>query len=202
MRAAAVLWIAVGALDCATSRQRECSDGESCHALALKAEQDDRGAADRLLDRACRMRHLESCYDLAVHEVERGSVAAAVTHYDGACSAGFVAACYNLGTCLVSGECSHDPRRGAQLLKRACDGGEPRGCLNLGNSYLVGRGVEANPPEGVRLLGKACDAGVALACGNLGFMFERGEFVARDQDRARALLRRACEGGVADACAP
>jgi TPR repeat protein len=195
---------------CATTRspdpngpiERRCDDGAAlaCHDLARRVEREDPALRDRLLSRACALGHVESCYDLAVHEAERGHLDVAVTHYTLACKGEHLPACYNLGTCLISGPCARDEIRGAALLEHACEGGEPHGCLNLGNSYLLGRGVEKQPDKAVRLLDRACRGGIGLACYNLGQVFAVGEGVAPDPERAANLFARACHDGVVEAC--
>ncbi len=180
-----------------------CTPGNAAayHERARELEQRDPAASLRALSCACVLEHAESCYDLAVYEADHGGISSAVTHYELACRLRHAPACYNLGTCLVSGPCPSDATRGAQLLRQACEGGVPHACLNLGNSYVLGRGVERRPDEGVALLARTCDAGVALACYNLSVLLTTGP-VAHDEARAAELRERACRGGVEGACAP
>ncbi|HWE29403.1 MAG TPA: tetratricopeptide repeat protein [Polyangia bacterium] len=193
---------------CAGARPARRADGAGAcaagnatayHERARQLEQRDPAASARALTCGCALGHAESCYDLAVYEADHGALAGAVAHYEIACRLRHSPACYNLGTCLVSGPCPSDPTRGAQLLRRACDGGVPHACLNLGNSYVLGRGVERRPAEGVALLTRACDAGVALACFNLSVILTNGP-VAHDEAAAAQLRDRACRGGIEDAC--
>ena len=57
-----------------------------------------------------------------------------------------------------------------QQYKNACDGGNARGCFNLGLMYYKGRGVKQDDFKAKELYGKACDGGCAGGCYNLGFM--------------------------------
>ena len=204
----AALALALTLIACAGARPtRRADSAAACepgnasayHERARELEQRDPAASRRALSCGCALSHAESCYDLAVYEADHGGLADAVAHYEMACRLRHAPACYNLGTCLVSGPCPNDAARGAKLLRNACESGVPHACLNLGNSYVLGRGVERRPDEGVALLTRACDAGVALACYNLSVLLMTGP-VEHDEARAAELRERACRGGVDDAC--
>ena len=55
-------------------------------------------------------------------------------------------------------------QKAAQLYKKACDGGNMRGCRNLGVMYEEGDGVEKDLGKAAELFKKACDFGLEEAC--------------------------------------
>ena len=57
-------------------------------------------------------------------------------------------------------------------LKKACDGGDMRGCFNLGLMYAFGSGVEEDFGKAAELLKKACDGGEMHGCRNLDNIYK------------------------------
>ena len=55
-----------------------------------------------------------------------------------------------------------------ESFKKACDGGNMRGCYNLGLMYEKGKGVEEDFSKAAQLFKKACDGGEMNACRSLG----------------------------------
>ncbi|MCI6178773.1 MAG: sel1 repeat family protein, partial [Campylobacter sp.] len=49
--------------------------------------------------------------------------------------------------------------KAVELYKKACDGGDMRGCRSLGTMYANGNGVEKDFSKAVELYKKACDGG-------------------------------------------
>jgi TPR repeat protein len=84
--------------------------------------------------------------------------------------------------------------------QRACDGGDAKGCDDLGKSYEAGRGVPEDRERALALYQKACDGGYAIGCDDVGRMYHLGIGVVVDDTRARALFTKACDGGVATGC--
>ena len=87
-----------------------------------------------------------------------------------------------------------------ELYKKACDGGEMRGCTNLGVMYANGFGGEKNEQKAVELYKKACDDGEMLGCYNLGVMYAKGNGVEKDFSKAVQLFKKACDGGDMNGC--
>ena len=90
--------------------------------------------------------------------------------------------------------------KAAELLKKACDGGNMRGCFNLGVMYDNGNGVEKNEQKAVELYKKACDGGDMNGCGSLGAMYEKGDGVRQDKRLAKEYVGKACDLGDEEAC--
>jgi TPR repeat protein len=87
----------------------------------------------------------------------------------------------------------------AELLERACAGGTPWACLDLGRRLMRGDGVTADEPRGARILEQGCNSEQFEAC-----------VVLADDKRARGdkaslrhaakLYQRACTGGSHTGC--
>ena len=86
-------------------------------------------------------------------------------------------------------------------LKKACDGGNMRGCYNLGVMYADGNGVEKNEQQAVELYKKACDGGEMSGCTSLGVMYKKGFGVEKNEQKAVELYKKACDGGDMLGCA-
>jgi len=88
----------------------------------------------------------------------------------------------------------------AELYQKACNGGERKGCHDLGLMYLRGEGVPKDLNRAAGLFKRACDAGGTGGCLDLGLMYLRGEGVPKDLNRAADLYKRACDAGGAPGC--
>jgi TPR repeat protein len=88
----------------------------------------------------------------------------------------------------------------AELYRRACDGGERKGCHDLGLMYFKGEGVAKDQNRAAGLFKRACDAGGTGGCLDLGEMYSRGEGVPKDLNRAADFFKRACDAGGAPGC--
>ena len=87
-----------------------------------------------------------------------------------------------------------------RVYQQACEGGEMRGCYNLGVMYRTGTGVTQDLARAVSLYQEACDGGELEGCTNLGVMYRTGTGVAQDLARAVSLFRQACDNGHVQAC--
>ena len=86
------------------------------------------------------------------------------------------------------------------LLQKGCDGGDARGCSNLGRIYRDGNGVSKDDARALTLFQKGCDGGVMKSCSDLGVLYDLGTGVTQDYTRARTLYESACDEGVSEAC--
>ena len=101
------------------------------------------------------------------------------------------------------GEAFYDNKeydKAAELYKKACDGGDMRGCFNLGTMYANGNGVQKDFSKAAQLFKKACDGGSMYGCYNLGVMYAKGSGVEKDFSKAAELLKKACDGGETNGC--
>ena len=88
----------------------------------------------------------------------------------------------------------------AELFKKACNGGEVRGCYSLGFMYVNGDGVEKDFIKAAELYKKACNGGEVRGCYNLGIMYDNGNGVEKDLGKAAELYKKACDGGEMLGC--
>ena len=65
-------------------------------------------------------------------------------------------------------------QKASQLFKKACDGGDMKGCYNLGFLYANGQGVKQNRQKAKELFGKACDGGDERGCEQYKILDEQG----------------------------
>jgi hypothetical protein len=114
------------------------------------------------------------------------------------------------------------PESEAERLQQACDGGEMRGCYDLGIMYEDGDGVPQDSRRAAELyqqacnggyeafncesiieaerLEQACDGGNMEGCYNLGWMYRAGFSVRQSDTRAAELYQQACDGGEMEGC--
>jgi hypothetical protein len=116
-----------------------------------------------------------------------------------ACDAGQLKACVQAGEIFYNVE-PKDPPRAAKLFQKACDGGEPTGCVDLGWAYSAGLGVPKDYAASAASFGKACTGTVAAGCLGLGQLYRDGKGVPQSSKRAAELFKKACDGGVTVAC--
>lgn len=60
----------------------------------------------------------------------------------------------------------------AAQFEKACDGGNPKGCFQLGALYEKGDGVVQNRYKAVSLYTQACTGGEKHGCSNLALMYD------------------------------
>ncbi len=78
-----------------------------------------------------------------------------------------------------------DEKLAIKLYQRACDGGEGRGCKNLGVMYENASGVAKDMKRAAELYEQACDKGDPGACVFSGDLYV-GDQVGKDAKRAVA----------------
>jgi TPR repeat protein len=178
---------------CAAALSEACDAGRrlACFELGLLLEAGTPGPADparalALHRRACAAGVGGACTRAAALLRSAGDGAAEAMLEDG-CGLGDGAAC------LLRSEREADPERAGRLRERACDLGEPRGCLALA--------AGAPPDRAVPLLARGCRLGAAEACARGAAALSRGDAGTPDEVAARAMLERGCELGGAEACA-
>ncbi|MDQ1468588.1 MAG: hypothetical protein QOJ99_68 [Bryobacterales bacterium] len=137
-------------------------------------------------------------------------------------------ACFQLGTELNEGRIvARDPYRAGKVLGRACDMGNPMGCLSLislvqrdgpgpfeqactrkdGEScfilaslYHAGQGVPKNETHAADLYRQACQDQWWRGCGRLAESYRRGQGVPLDLAKAIENFDKACTAGQAASC--
>jgi class 3 adenylate cyclase len=104
---------------------------------------------------------------------------------------------YDQGVSLFKGK---QFSQAAELYRKACDGGERKGCNNLGLMYYNGEGVAKDPNRAADLYRRACEAGGVGGCLNLASMYLQGDGLPRDPNRAANFYQRACDAGAPPGC--
>ncbi len=87
----------------------------------------------------------------------------------------------------------------AKLYKKACDGGESSGCINLGIMYDKGKGVKQDYLTAAKLYKKACNGGDAFGCYNLGLLYVYGRGVKQNKIKAYHYWMKAARRGITEA---
>ena len=83
--------------------------------------------------------------------------------------------------------------KASALYRKACDGGNPYGCSNLG--YLYDKEFSPRDPvKATALYDQACQAKLPLGCHNLGIQYRDGDGAAQDYAKALPLFDFACAG--------
>lgn len=74
--------------------------------------------------------------------------------------------CHSLGLLLLrqSSELVREPARADTVLKRACDGGIPTACYDLGMAYQAGTDIGRDPIRALTLFRQACTGGEERSC--------------------------------------
>ncbi len=89
-----------------------------------------------------------------------------------ACEAGEVRRCARMGTAIAKSTNGHKPspeelerlQRSLQLFKKACDGGDSIGCVNLAYMHEEGYATPKDPDQAVRLYQRACELKDVAGC--------------------------------------
>jgi TPR repeat protein len=182
---------------------------EACYVAAVTDHPD--GLSDdnerlRSLSRACPALPV-ACYELARRLEKLKRFDEAVGYDERACDAGSWQSCGALADMVLGDRgVPLDPRRGRELLLKACSGvatehdedepldqrTRPRA---LPGSYCFDAGVrllDDNPVRAAEVLGLGCNKRVPRACAKLGRLYELGQGVAQNEDRAHAFYKQAC----------
>ncbi len=114
------------------------------------------------------------------------------------CDRGHAASCGALGA--IFQDRTREYGKALAALKKGCDGGDVRSCVNLGGMTFDGVGTKADPVAAAPLFQSGCDGGDAIGCARLGLSYRSGTGVTKDDARAAGLLRKGCDGGNPRAC--
>ena len=82
-------------------------------------------------------------------------------------------------------------RKGKELLEKACDAGDVRGCYYLGMMYDEGEGIQQDKVKATKFYHISCEEGIG--CSNLANIYAKGEGgVQMDKSKALNLYTLAC----------
>jgi TPR repeat protein len=118
------------------------------------------------------------------------------------CGKGNMPSCGSAGSLLATGGggLSRDETKARELLGKACDAGEVKGCVALGVLQKEGRGGAKDASAAVKSFEKGCKDADATGCHLLGIAYRTGDGAAKDDAKAAAAFRQACDGGNDHAC--
>ena len=167
--------------------EKPAADADKSHPLEVEAEQCPQGLV--LVEGKCTTPTEEK-----PHQCEPADQADCQKQ----CDKGHAGSCGALGA-YFEGR-THEYDKALAALKKGCDGGDARSCVNLGGMTLEGIGTKADPVAAAPLFDSGCNSGDAIGCGRLGAAYHTGTGVTRDDTKAAGLLRKACDGGQAHAC--
>jgi TPR repeat protein len=130
-----------------------------------------------------------------------------VPNCEAQCEAGNAESCtlagmvYGRGTRQkFGGDTPIDLKKAVPLFRKGCDGGDPMGCLKLGQVYQVGAGVAEDHDKARELYKTGCDAGFAAACTGMSDLYALALGVKQDHAQSARYARLACNGGHALGC--
>lgn len=118
------------------------------------------------------------------------------------CESGEGGACTTLAAGLNKPDASAEDLASAlELYRKACDGGNIRGCANAGYMFTQGKGAEKSDVNAVDYYVKGCDGNEPTACTNLGLFYENARGgLAMDLERAAQLYGKGCDAGSGYGC--
>jgi len=130
--------------------------------------------------------------------------------YEPECLRGNAMACNAAGTVYVH---DGDPKRGIELLNKACDFGDLDGCGSLSEIYFKGQIVSKDINKANIFLQKyidiarqKCDKNDAQMCYGMGNMYATGFiknnviFIKQDKSKASSYFKKSCKLGYEDSC--
>lgn len=86
-------------------------------------------------------------------------------------------------------------------LYQACNGGDGKSCVALGENYENGNRVGWQPERAIALYERACNSGYAEGCRHAGYFLEKPHALLQANcNRAARLLAKACDAGLLDTC--
>ena len=138
-------------------------------------------------------------------------------HFPLECKNGSMEACHKWGTAYIYGKIvdsdgTDDDKQAVRLFSKACEGGHPPACIDLGMMYSNGYGLDEDLLDKIRLEGgtfyskafdlltEACDNGYPLGCSYLGHIHEYGSGVPKDLTKAMNLFIQGCDSGDGFGC--
>ncbi len=106
----------------------------------------------------------------------------------------------DLESCAVAGALLSPDPSALAYSKQACDGGNAKGCFNLGLSYEKGLGTRVDLPLARATHARGCSLGSGTSCGNLGHLQLKGIGGPVDGAGAAQSFETGCRLGGGLAC--
>ncbi|PAF41321.1 tetratricopeptide repeat protein [Helicobacter sp. 11S03491-1] len=210
-------------------------DLESCANLGAKYAlgQDiskDINAAKELFDKSCKGGNPTGCYNLGVIDRDKQDYKKAMERFKDSCEKNFGQACYSIGIMYKNAEgVTQDLDYSASMFSKACDLGNPYGCLDACAFYkddaqgdkalpMCQKACELGNGAGcfnasdlyftkykdigntLAYSKRACDLGVGVACSNVAFLYAEGKVIHQDIKEAINYFKKACDLGNKQSC--
>jgi TPR repeat protein len=121
----------------------------------------------------------------------------ALAGYRTACDAGLARGCRGVG---LHARATGDLVTAVELVRGACDAGDPAACRAWGDMLARGEGVERDLEAAFAARRVGCTNGDGEACFEAGRQLHKGKGAAKDRDAAASMRERACGLGYAAAC--
>ena len=155
----------------------------------------DHERANKVLRKSCDDEDLLGCFRLARQYLNGNGaerdLARARQIFRRGCREEHWSSCTDLGRYYLNHE-EEMEETATYFFRKACEGGDAAGCLNLGYSYLFARvpgsGGYSNFGEARRQFRSACEDGNAFGCWELGACYHSGNGCNRRRRRARQLF--------------
>ena len=190
----------------AFARACELGDAAGCRAWGALLETGqgvplDLKQALAAYTRACDRQDGPSCLRLAEAWLQGRGVARdarrGMSLAETACDLGELRGCTVRGAQLAAAK---DIAGALRAFDRACRGGEPLACFELGSRYETGNGVARDVKRAaLAYYERACALRVGVACTRAGRLFERAP-EALDLPKAAAMYEAGCRFGQAESC--
>lgn len=177
-------------------------DGDGCFNLARMyaaglGVDNSAPLAFAMYNTLCSAGDQRGCYGVAsLYEKGRGverDLDTAQTLYQQACNENYAPACSQMGTMLITIPDLADPVAGMGFVKKGCDMGDDRGCVQLGALFLDGSGGEKDLGKAQAIFEDTCGKSMGLGCYQLGLMYDKGEGVEQDANKALSLYEKGCD---------
>ena len=197
---------------CAENNAEACSDLARAYNYGGEwgSVSGQKSKAAEFYEKACNLKHSRSCFDLGrFYEKDKNMEKAYEFYTLGVeyrdfdttkkCQANDGEACYTLGKSYSSNPCDGDEckkwslSKSDELYQKACDLRYSKACMDLGDKYEKGSGVEKDIAKAVEFFEKACKMDESQGCVNAGILYQKGEGIKQNVSKATDLYEKACE---------
>lgn len=192
-----------------TFLERACSLGaaDACNTMGFMQDHGEGMAEDNtkalsLFDQACEKGSGIGCKNAGFMYADgtgtERNQATAVARFEKGCELEDWTACNEFGVALDNGP---EQQRAVEAFARACGGGDPQGCSNLGvRRRTPPEGKEPDLAGAIEAFTKGCDGKYGRACFELGLMYDEGMGTAKDATKAVDFYDQACGLQNASGC--
>ena len=177
-------------------------DGDGCFNLARMyagglGVKNSAGVAFAMYNTLCSAGDQRGCYGMAtLYETGRGvgqDLDTATTLYEQACKNDYAKSCSQLGSLLINNPILSDPESGMSYVKKGCEAGDSKGCVELGVLYYDGKVIKQDFNKAKKIFQDTCAEKIGFGCYKLGMMYDKGDGFDVDAKKALSLFREGCD---------